>query len=555
MQKNGSRILIIILALTFIDYLIGMIMIDLMEVDTMQYASITREMLDSGNFLQVYHRHLDYLDKPPLIFWLSSLSFHFLGRTAFAFRVPSFLFTILGAFSTFKLGKLYYNKQTGLLAAVVLTTSQAWFMISNDPKTDTILAGAVIFGVWQLIEYINNKKALNFFLGFIGVSLAMLEKGPIGLMVPVLAIGTEIIYYKKWKSLFKWQWIAGLLVILILLSPMLWGLYKQFGWEGIRFYFWTQSFGRITGENVWENSAGPFYFVHTFLWTFLPWMVLAIYGTGLKIRDIIKNIRGKDKNIEVLSLAGFLLPFITFSFSHFKLPQYIFVCFPFISILTAYALQTVMEESHSGRKKGFFFFQSFLNIVLWFAALYIGLRFFPITNPLIWSVTIVLFFLSVYYSFNKKQVKTNIILPSAFSIIAFNFLLNTNFYPKLMQYQSGTIISEYVKEKKIPVQHLYMYDDISHSLDFHLGTIVPALTNTKEIIEKLNSENEIFLIVPEEKKNTLLSYPVQIKSEKEFDSFRISRLSSSFLNPQIRPQVVKKVYLLELQSKQNQNNP
>jgi uncharacterized membrane protein len=511
-------------------------------------------MLDSGNFLQVYHRHLAYLDKPPLVFWLSSISFLLFGPTAFAFRVPSFLFTLLGAVSTYKLGKLYYNKQTGLLAAVILTTTQAWFMINNDPKTDSILAGAVIFGVWQLIEYIKNKKVLNFFLGFVGVSLAMLEKGPIGLMVPVLAIGTEVIYHKDWKSIFKWQWIAGSLVILIMLSPMLWGLYQQFGWEGIRFYFWTQSFGRITGESVWENSAGPFYFVHTFLWTFLPWMVLAIYGTGLKIRDIFKNIPGKDKNIEVLSLAGFLLPFIAFSFSHFKLPQYIFVCFPFVSILTANALQTVMEESHSGRKKGFFFFQSFLNIVLWFAALYIGLRVFQITSPFIWSVTIVLFFLSVYYSSNKKQVKLNIILPSAFSIIAFNFLLNTNFYPKLMQYQSGTIISEYVKEKKIPVTQLYIYEEISHSLDFHLGTIVPVLINMEEIMQKLKTKNGIYLIASGEERTKLLNYPVQIKSEKEFESFRISRLSSLFLNPETRPQVVKKVYLLKLNARQNEKN-
>ncbi len=554
MQAKISKSLLIILILTFIDYLLGMIMTDLMEVDTMQYASIAREMLDSGNFLQVYHRHLDYLDKPPLVFWLSSLSFHILGRTAFAFRVPSLLFTILGAFSTYKLGKLYYNRQTGLLAAVVLTTSQAWFMINNDPKTDTILAGAVIFGVWQLIEYIKNKKALNFFLGFLGVSLAMLEKGPVGLAVPVLAIGTEIIYHKDWKALFKWQWIAGIFVILILLSPMLWGLYQQFGPDGIRFYFWTQSFGRITGESVWENSAGPLYFVHTFLWTFLPWMVLAIYGAGLKFRDIYKDISKKERNTEVLSLAGFLMPFIAFSFSHFKLPQYIFVCFPFVSILTAHALQTVVDKKQSGVKKGFFIFQTFLNLILWFSALYLGIRVFPITNPFIWSATVVLLGLSVYHSFSKKQVKLNILLPSAFSIIAFNFLMNTNFYPKLMQYQSGTTISEYVKEKKIPVQHLYIYNDINHSLDFHLDTIVPVLESTEEVKEKLSSENEIFLIVAEDEKTQLLNFPVEIKSKKVFESFRISRLSSSFLNPESRPQVIKKVYLLDLVSKQKKNN-
>ena len=47
MKVNSSKILLLLLGLIFADYLIGMIMIDLMEVDTMQYGSIAREMLDS----------------------------------------------------------------------------------------------------------------------------------------------------------------------------------------------------------------------------------------------------------------------------------------------------------------------------------------------------------------------------------------------------------------------------------------------------------------------------------------------------------------------------
>jgi len=69
----------------------------------------------------------------------------------------------------------------------------------------------------------------------------------------------------------------------VYLSPMLYGLYEQYDasggrqtyngfiTSGIRFYFWTQSFGRLTGESTWSNDTGPFYFIYTFLWAFLPW--------------------------------------------------------------------------------------------------------------------------------------------------------------------------------------------------------------------------------------------------------------------------------------------
>ena len=80
-----------------------------------------------------------------------------------------------------------------------------------------------------------------------------------------MALGSHLIYKRDWTNLFNWRWILGLAIILLVLSPMLWGLYHQFdlnpdatvngrtGVSGIRFFFWEQSFGRITGENCMER--------------------------------------------------------------------------------------------------------------------------------------------------------------------------------------------------------------------------------------------------------------------------------------------------------------
>src|SRR5205085_965020 len=125
-------------------------------------------------------------------------------------------------------------------------------------------------------------------LASLGMAGAMLTKGPIGLMVPALAIATDAALKRSWSTFFRWQWLVAGVIIMIALSPMLIGLWYQFdeagGKEtyngfvpsGIKFYFWTQSFGRLTGESTWRNNTGPFFFVHTFLWAFLPWSVLAI---------------------------------------------------------------------------------------------------------------------------------------------------------------------------------------------------------------------------------------------------------------------------------------
>ncbi|MDP4935318.1 MAG: hypothetical protein NWR30_11420, partial [Salibacteraceae bacterium] len=114
------------------------------------------------------------------------------------------------------------------------------------------------------------------------------------------------------------------------------GLYQQWGFKGLRFYYWTQSFGRITGESEWNNHTGFEFFLHTFLWAFLPWSLLAIGAMANKLRQL--------KQGEYLTLGGFLLPFIALSFSKYKLPHYIFVTFPFLAILTGHYIKSFLEK-------------------------------------------------------------------------------------------------------------------------------------------------------------------------------------------------------------------
>ena len=113
--------------------------LDIMEVDAAQYASISLEMLKSGEYLQVFDRFEDYLDKPPLLFWLSALSMKLLGVGSWQYKLPSILFSLFGMFSTYKLGKRLYSEEIGRHASWILGGSFAMIMINNDIKTDTIL--------------------------------------------------------------------------------------------------------------------------------------------------------------------------------------------------------------------------------------------------------------------------------------------------------------------------------------------------------------------------------------------------------------------------------
>ena len=341
-------------------------MIDVLEVDSAQYASISGEMYRDGSYLEVKQNGVDYLDKPPLVFWTASWMYNIFGVHNWSFKLSSLLFSIIGLFSTYKVGYLLYNKRTGFIAMLVLLTCQAFFIYNNDVRADALLSGAVIFSIWQLIAYLYYKKWINLIFGFAAIGVAMLAKGPIGIMVPALAMGSYLIGKKNYKDIFKWQWLVGLGITAIVLLPMSYGLYTQYDAQpekqlslppnydeprdsvsGLHFYYWEQSFGRITGENEWKDTSGPGFFFGIFTYSFMPWSLIGFWAIFWRIFNAARDFILKRKKQEWLTLGGFVLPFLAFSTSQFKLDHYIYVTYPFAAVIVAEFILRVVQSKPS----------------------------------------------------------------------------------------------------------------------------------------------------------------------------------------------------------------
>jgi len=527
--------LLILFTATIIINLLGLSLIDVMDEDAAQYASISREMADKGNFLQVTHRGIDYLDKPPLLFWLSAIFFKIFGVSHFAYRLPSFLIMVLGVYSTFRLGRLLYNPKTGLVAALFFATNQTTFLILQDVRTDAILAALVVFTIWQLTEYLRRGDKWAFVLGFIGIGVGMLQKGPIALMIPALAMGADALYHRSWKNIFRWEWIVGLLIIFIVLIPMVWGLYQQHGMLGFRFYFWTQSFGRLTGENTWEDTTSYFFFVHTFLWSYLPWTILAIYALARSFRDFFQR-----KSTELITLGGFTLAFIAFSMSQYKLPHYLYVVFPLVSILTAKEILSLINNGSVLFRNILLGFQIFICVLLWAGAFMISTYVFPVQNFLLWTIMGAGFLAFVYFMTVGINAFRKIILMSAISILGINLLLNVHFYPSLLKYQSGSQVAHYINENDIPLDQFYWFHEHSQAAEFYFEDILP------DFDPKTYEGDIIYVCTIPEWKDYLVANNYDVEVVKEFPQYHVTQLSLNFLNKDKRATTLDKVYLLKI---------
>lgn len=539
-MKGISKLAYVFLfAAATIVYVFGLF-IDVMEIDAAQYASLSHEMLLTKSYTMLHFRGLNYLDKPPLCFWLEIISYKVFGINNFAYKFPSFLFTLLGILATFKLAKRFYSEKIAWLAVLILYTCQAFFLFNQDVRTDTVLTASVIIAIWQLTEYMETGKKVSFILGFTAIAAALLAKGPIGLMVPVIAISGQIIYKKSWKDFFRIEWMIGIVYVTILLTPFLIGLFKQYGSSGLRFYFWTQSFGRITGESPWRNEPDYLFFVHTFIWAFLPWAFLSLFAFA----STISTLYTKSKKIEVkelLSLAGVLIPFIVLSFSKYKLPHYIFILFPLTAIITASSVFLLLEK-YKVWKVILKWMQLITVIILWSMLFLLLILVFPCRNIYIWTVLVFLNLLTIYYLLRWNSDWSKIIIAPAITIIGVNFMLNAYFYPNLLDYQAGKSMASAKTEAGI---NIYSFNSNIFSYDFYARRLVKTLP-TDSVRNFIEGKKKVYVITDAEGLNFLRKEKADITEMKAYNDYPVTKLTIEFLNPVSRTQSLRKYFLIKM---------
>jgi 4-amino-4-deoxy-L-arabinose transferase-like glycosyltransferase len=529
-------------------YIFNMLL-DVMELDAAQYANISMEMSYNKSFLEVYYRGNDYLDKPPLLFWLSSLSFILFGIGNFTYKLPSVIILLLGVYSTYRFALMWYSKDISRLAALIFASTQAVFLITNDVRTDINLVGLVIFSTWQISLYIREHKWRNLILGAIGTGGAMLAKGPIGIVIPALAIGGDLLLKQDWRAIFKYQWLIFLGIVALVLLPMSYGLYVQFdlhpekfvyemqGPSGLKFFYWTQSFGRITGDSYWENDASFFFFFHTILWDMQPWVLLFIPALILRFVQLVREKFKPSGHEEYISLAGFILVFLALSKSNFKLPHYIFPIFPFAAVMTANFIYS-LKDNLIGKISRWY-----LGILqlFWVMVLIMFIFVFPPSNIVAPGIALLIFLLSWYIFSQLKPGVEKLVIPILVTAIGFNFVLSTHFYPNLLSFQASAKAGKLVYELKIPEDRFFCYYTHENVLDFYSKRTNTALKFSE--LEHLPSGTWVF--TDNKGYEHFIDKKLSFKSVHTFPYQGPTILRINFLNRKTRESALKYYHIME----------
>ncbi len=527
--------------------------VDVMDVDAAQYAEMSREMAESSNWLHLYDRGNEYLDKPPFLFWASALSMKIFGVSNFSYKFPSILFALWALFATYRLARLLYDERTARMAAFILGCSQGMFLMTNDVRTDTILMSWTITAIWLIREWEVSRKLYFLLLGAAAVSFGMMTKGPIALLVPVFCFASDWALKRSWKQFFRWEYLLAVLVMALLLIPMSVGLYQQFdmhpekmvngktGVSGLRFFFWTQSFGRITGENAWDNGA-PFSFLfENMLWSFLPWVLLFTAAFVIRIRELLQQRFRLTHRQESLTTGGFLLAYLALGSSRYQLPHYIFVVFPLAAVMVAVLFRDFFEGRFPLLRKALQPLQYMISVVLLIAALLTFAYVFEASRWLyvLWVVLMLLWVVLMI----RKPLKGKMFWSGALAIMIANIFLTNHFYYQLLHFQTGSPLGRRIHQMNIPAEQIKVgaIDDPLVAVSFYAHRPIARRTDTIPALEQgdfLITGNEAALPEPRQGLNISLI--------EEGYWYKVTELTPEFLNPETREQTLKKYYFFKV---------
>ena len=536
--KTAIRVIFIFaIAVALFSYFSGLL-IDVTR-DAGKYATVAKETFQNGNYINLTIHGDAYDQKPPMMFWLGALGFSIGGISNFWFKLPILVLVFAGFYWAFQLGRSLYNKRVGYLTATFLAFSVIYSLYSMDIHADTPLQAFVTLALWQLFEFIKTRKNKHWILGFTAIGLAMLSKGPIGAAIPAFAVIGHILLKKDFRFLFDYRWFLGIILAFVVASPALIGLMNQFGWAGIRFFFWENNVGRITGSYV-QAINDPIFYVHSLIYLFLPWSLLFFISAFYEFKFLIKN---KFRSTEYFTLTGIWIFFIILNSASSQLPNYVFIIVPLIAVLTAKWVDIAIEN----RQKlfGIFFkVQNFVAVVLWLMIFTVAFYLFPIPEFGYWIVALTGIFLSLYVIFKVKDDFIRFLAPTLISFACLILLLNTHVFPYMFSLQAPPKVARYFTANAGAGNKLYNYKYGQYELFFYSE---PQATQLKSVsaLKKAAESNGSWIFTDPEGYSEFEALQIKPDTIIEYKHLYLNR-GGRFINPKTRDKVLQPMYLIKM---------
>jgi 4-amino-4-deoxy-L-arabinose transferase-like glycosyltransferase len=374
-RLDGGRLtfILIISALAFALFLFRAGDMPLTDPDEGRYAEISREMALSGDWIVPHLFGMPYLEKPPLLYWLTASALRAFGPSEIAARLAPALAGALGVLLGGAFARRHLSPAAGSLAAIVLASAALYVTLARTVVTDMLFAVALSGALFSFFTYREAAtsevaRALSF---WVFLAAATLSKGPAALLLCGLVLAGDAALGRSWLALFAPRLLVCAPLFFALALP--WFAVVQHRYPSfLSFYLWKEHLGRAAGS---EHAEPVYWFVPWVLCGLLPWTPLAIVAAPAWRTALAEGaLEGRVVRF-LLVWAGTV--FVVFSLARGKLATYILPMFPPLAVLVGGFLDRVIAASVSKRSVELAFVASGLALLAGGAAAIVGATILP----------------------------------------------------------------------------------------------------------------------------------------------------------------------------------
>lgn len=337
----------------------------LFNPDEALYAEPAREMLEIGDYITTYLNYVVRFTKPPIAIWGQAACILAFGCNEFAVRFFGAMSGALLVAVTYFFSERFTSRRGAIVAAISLITAPLFVGTAREAITDMPLSFFMASGILSFYASYKTRNSALLWIAYICTGLAVMTKGPVGLVLPVAILAVYHILRQDIKAALSfYRPIIGLAIVALIAVP--WFAVEIYITKGAYFneFIMRENVQRFTSV-VDSHKGGWWYHIVAMLGGFFPWSVFVPQALAAALPwEALKSAWRNSGPLSILrafkemtaeqDLALFCLCFTVitvafFSASVSKLLPYTLPAFPALAVLLALEFERIIKTDSSKR--------------------------------------------------------------------------------------------------------------------------------------------------------------------------------------------------------------
>ena len=289
-------------------------------------------IVHGGGLILPQRAGIEIPSKPLLMHWLAALvSLVAGGVNEFSVRLPSALLAIAGVIVCYLYVRRLFDDVIAIIAALILATTFQYLQSATGARVDmtlTFFMEVAFFEFILMAEGLTRRRMLL----YIALALAVLTKGPVGLLLPGAVALFWIVFENRWNVLGRMSLVRGAIVVLVLAGGWYLAAYVEGGPGFFRKQILTENVLRFAGgADFHEGHLHPFYYMELALLAgFMPWTILL----PVVAIQAARQPQALDPRLRYM-MIWFITVLIFYNFPQSKRGVYLLCMYPAFATLVA----------------------------------------------------------------------------------------------------------------------------------------------------------------------------------------------------------------------------